>query len=66
MYRLIAVFLLIISDVVFILSVTCMKDSWRAGIAEDDERNLITNGIYRYSRIPHFFVHCKYNTPKIT
>lgn len=54
MGKIFGIYLLIIADVVFILSVTCMKDSWRAGIAEDDERSLITTGIYRYSRNPAF------------
>ena len=54
MGKIFGIYLLIIADVVFILSVTCMKDSWRAGIAEDDERSLVTKGIYRYSRNPAF------------
>ena len=54
MGKIFGIYLLIIADVVFLLSVTCMKDSWRAGIAEDDERSLITTGIYRYSRNPAF------------
>lgn len=54
MGKIFGIYLLIIADTVFILSVICMKDSWRAGIAEDDERSLITTGIYRYSRNPAF------------
>ena len=54
MGKIFGIYLLIIADVVFILSVTCMKDSWRAGIAEDDDRSLITTGIYKYSRNPAF------------
>lgn len=38
----------------FMLSVYTMKDSWRAGIAVDDETKIITGGIYSYSRNPAF------------
>ena len=31
-----------------------MKDSWRAGIPEKDKTELVTTGIYRYSRNPAF------------
>ena len=31
-----------------------MKDSWRAGIAEKDQTEMVTNGIYRLSRNPAF------------
>ena len=38
----------------FLLSVLCMKDSWRAGIPDTDKTELVTTGIYRYSRNPAF------------
>ena len=41
-------------DVLFLISVLFMKDSWRAGIPEKDKTRLVTNGIYRYSRNPAF------------
>lgn len=41
-------------DVIFLLSVLCMKDSWRAGIPDRDRTQLVTNGIYKYSRNPAF------------
>ncbi len=44
----------ILGDVIFLLSVLCMKDSWRAGIPDKDKTELVTNGIYRYSRNPAF------------
>ena len=31
-----------------------MKDSWRAGIPSKDKTELVTTGIYRYSRNPAF------------
>lgn len=38
----------------FLISVTCMKDSWRAGIPDKDKTELVTTGIYKYSRNPAF------------
>ena len=43
-----------IGDVIFLLSVICMKDSWRAGIPEGDKTELVTAGIYKFSRNPAF------------
>lgn len=44
----------LLGDGVFLLSVLCMKDSWRAGIPNKDKTDLVTTGIYRYSRNPAF------------
>lgn len=44
----------IIGDLIFIIAVITMKDSWRAGIAEHDTTDIITNGIYKISRNPAF------------
>lgn len=41
-------------DLIFLISVLCMKASWRAGIPEKDKTALVTDGIYRYSRNPAF------------
>ena len=41
-------------DLIFLISVLCMKDSWRAGIPEKGRTKLVTDGIYRYSRNPAF------------
>lgn len=41
-------------DIIFALAVITMKDSWRAGIARDDETKMVTNGIYQISRNPAF------------
>lgn len=43
-----------LGDAIFLLSVLCMKDSWRAGIPDKDETKLVTSGIYRFSRNPAF------------
>lgn len=44
----------VIGDLIFLISVLCMKDSWRAGIPDKDKTKLVTDGIYRYSRNPAF------------
>ncbi len=54
MGKIIGIYLALLGDIVFIIAVRTMKDSWRAGIARDDERSLVTEGIYRYSRNPAF------------
>ena len=43
-----------IGDILFTLSASTMKDSWRAGIAENDKTEIITDGIYSISRNPAF------------
>ena len=43
-----------LGDLIFLLSVLCMKDSWRAGIPDKDHTDLVTSGIYRFSRNPAF------------
>lgn len=43
-----------LGDVVFLLSVLCMRDSWRAGIPDKDKTELVTNDIYCFSRNPAF------------
>lgn len=39
---------------VFILSVLTMRDSWRAGVSEQERTELVTDGIYQISRSPAF------------
>ena len=43
-----------LGDVIFLLSVLCMRDSWWAGIPDKDKTELVTTGIYRFSRNPAF------------
>ena len=44
----------IVGDLIFLISVLCMKDSWRAGIPDRDRTELVTEGIYAFSRNPAF------------
>lgn len=43
-----------LGNIIFLISVVCMKDSWRAGIPDKDKTELVTNGIYKFSRNPAF------------
>lgn len=43
-----------LGDLIFLISVICMKDSWRAGIPDRDRTALVTGGIYAFSRNPAF------------
>ena len=43
-----------VGDLIFLISVLCMKDSWRAGIPVKGKTELVTDGIYAYSRNPAF------------
>lgn len=39
---------------VFVVSILTMRDSWRAGVPNDEKTELVTTGIYAYSRNPAF------------
>lgn len=41
-------------DLVFLIAVLTMRDSWRAGIPETDRTEFVSHGIYQYSRNPAF------------
>ena len=43
-----------VGDLIFLISVLGMKDSWRAGIPDRDRTELVTDGIYAFSRNPAF------------
>lgn len=53
-FKCVAILLMLMGDIFFLLAVLTMRDSWRAGIAREDETKLITNGIYQISRNPAF------------
>lgn len=44
----------LIGDVIFMISVVTMRDSWRAGINTAGDTGLVTKGIYAFSRNPAF------------
>lgn len=51
----IGIMLGVIGNAILTISIITMKDSWRAGLAEDDKTEIITTGIYQISRNPAFF-----------
>ncbi len=52
--RIAGIIISILGTVVFIKAVVDMKNNWRAGVSEKDNTNLVTNGIYEWSRNPAF------------
>jgi len=40
--------------VIFISAMATMRENWRAGYSDEQKTNLVTNGIYKYSRNPAF------------
>lgn len=53
-FRIIGIIIGLMGFTIFISSVTIMKDSWRAGVSWEEKTELITNGIYKFSRNPAF------------
>jgi protein-S-isoprenylcysteine O-methyltransferase Ste14 len=45
----------IAGDLLFAAAVCTMRSSWRAGIPAEDKTELVTDGLYRFSRNPAFF-----------
>ena len=43
-----------LGNLVFLIAVLCMKDSWRAGIPDQDRTDMVMDGIYAFSRNPAF------------
>lgn len=52
--RLAGIILGIAGDLIFLIAVLTMKNSWRAGIPDKDKTEFVSGGIYRYSRNPAF------------
>ena len=50
----IGVILLFLGNLIFIVAMLTMRNNWRAGFTHDQNTNLVTNGIYKYSRNPAF------------
>lgn len=53
-FRIVGAAVSVVGTVVFIISVLTMRDSWRAGVPENDKTKLVTSGIYQISRNPAF------------
>jgi protein-S-isoprenylcysteine O-methyltransferase Ste14 len=47
-------FLMLLGVIAFISAIAAMKTNWRAGYAEGQDTELVTRGIYQYSRNPAF------------
>ena len=52
--RMVGILLGMMGDIIFIISVLTMKESWRAGVSYEEKIDLITEGIYQISRNPAF------------
>lgn len=44
----------LLGDAFFLAAVITMKDSWRAGVAADEHRPFVANGVFKISRNPAF------------
>ncbi len=44
----------LLGDLIFLVAVLRMRDSWRAGIPKKSQTKLVTSGIYKFSRNPAF------------
>lgn len=53
-FRIAGVVVSIIGTAIFIIAVLTMRDNWRAGVSKTDKTELVTNGIYGFSRNPAF------------
>lgn len=53
-FRITGTALSMIGTAIFIIAVLTMRDSWRAGVSKTDKTELVTNGIYGFSRNPAF------------
>lgn len=52
--RILGILLSAAGTAIFIAAVLTMRDQWRAGVSLTDRTELVTNGIYRFSRNPAF------------
>ena len=50
----VALGILAVNLIISVLSLMHLKDSWRVGVIESQKTDLITSGIYRFSRNPYF------------
>ena len=52
--RIVGICIAVTGVAVVITSVVTMRDSWRAGVSKTDKTDLVTSGIYSFSRNPAF------------
>ena len=52
--RITGIILGVLGVTIFAVSVLTMRDSWRAGVPKDENTELVTSGIYAFSRNPAF------------
>lgn len=52
--RYLGIIIAFLGDIIFGLAVWTMRDSWRAGIAENEKTEFVQTGIYKWSRNPAF------------
>lgn len=52
--RVIGILIVVAGTATFVSAVITMRDSWRAGVSENDKTELVTKGIYQISRNPAF------------
>ncbi len=53
-FKIIGIILLLINLFLSMISLYEMKDSWRVGVIENEKTELVTSGIFKYSRNPYF------------
>lgn len=53
-FKIVGLIILMISVILFIISILTIKDNWRVGVCYDNQTKLVTNGIYKISRNPAF------------
>ena len=46
--------LLLLNLTISLLSLIDLKDSWRAGVLENEKTELVSSGIYKFTRNPYF------------
>jgi protein-S-isoprenylcysteine O-methyltransferase Ste14 len=52
--RYVGIAIALAGTIVFIVAMTTMRSSWRAGVDESQKTSMVTTGIYRFSRNPAF------------
>ena len=50
----VGLFLMLVGVLIFLFAVVTMRNNWRAGYSYEQDTQLVTNGIYRFSRNPAF------------